>query len=52
MCEYLDYRVVNLKRTRIMNVNLDIPSGEWRDITSEELEEINRMVADSTKTPD
>jgi 23S rRNA pseudouridine2604 synthase len=52
MCEYLDYRVVNLKRTRIMNVKLDIPSGEWRDITSEELEEINRMVADSTKTPD
>ena len=50
MCEYLDYRVVNLKRTRIMNVKLDVPTGEWRDITSEELAEINSMVADSAKT--
>lgn len=52
MCEYLDYRVVNLKRTRIMNVKLDVPTGEWRDITSEELAEINSMVADSAKTHD
>jgi 23S rRNA pseudouridine2604 synthase len=50
MCEYLDYRVVNLKRTRIMNVKLDMPSGEWRDITADELSEIYRMVADSEKT--
>lgn len=50
MCEYLDYRVVNLKRIRIMNVKLDIPTGEWRNLTTEELAEINRLVADSAKT--
>lgn len=52
MCEYLGYRVVNLKRTRIMNVQLDIPVGEYRDLTSQELAEINRMVESSSKTVD
>lgn len=52
MCEYLDYRVVNLKRIRIMNVKLDVPTGEWRDLTKEELAEINRMVSNSAKTHD
>jgi len=50
MCEYLYYNVTKLKRVRIMNVNLDIPVGKWRDLTSDELAEINRMVADSSKT--
>ncbi len=50
MCEYLDYRVYKLKRTRIMNVSLDIPVGEWRNLTEKELNEINRLVADSSKT--
>lgn len=50
MCEYLDYQVTKLKRVRIMNVNLDIPIGKWRDLTSEELKEINRLVSDSSKT--
>lgn len=50
MCEHLGYRVVNLKRIRIMNVKLDIPVGEWRDLTEEELAEISRLVEDSTKT--
>ena len=49
MCEYLGYEVINLKRTRIMNVILDIPSGEWRDLTSQELETLNSMVSDSLK---
>ena len=52
MCEYLEYRVTKLKRVRIMNVPLDIPVGKWRDLTSEELKEINRLVADSSKTFD
>jgi len=52
MCEYLGYEVVNLKRIRIMNVLLDIPVGEWRDITSEELATINEMVSTSAKTPE
>ena len=50
MCEHLDYRVRKLKRVRIMNVSLDMPVGKWRDLTSDELNEINRLVVDSTKT--
>jgi len=50
MCEYLDYRVKRLKRIRIMNVKLDIPLGKWRDLTAQELNEINRLVASSSKT--
>jgi 23S rRNA pseudouridine2604 synthase len=50
MCEHLGYRVVKLKRVRIMNVRLDVPVGEWRDLRSEEVEEINRLSSDSSKT--
>ena len=50
MCEHFDYRVVKLRRTRIMNVKLDVPIGEWRDLSEEELTEINRLVEDSAKT--
>lgn len=49
MCEYLGYEVNNLKRVRIMNVVLDIPTGEWRDLTSQELQTINSMVSESEK---
>jgi 23S rRNA pseudouridine2604 synthase len=50
MCEHLEYRVKKLKRIRIMNVHLDLPSGKWRDLTTEELQQINRLVGDSAKT--
>ncbi len=50
MCEYLGYEVFKLKRVRIMNVKLDVPVGQWRDLTNEELNEINRLVASSAKT--
>jgi 23S rRNA pseudouridine2604 synthase len=49
MCEYLDYRVVQLKRVRIMNIHLDVPIGKWRYLTAKELEDINAMVASSSK---
>ncbi len=52
MCEYLDYRVRELKRVRIMNVVLDLPVGKWRDLTEKELKEINRLAATSAKTHD
>lgn len=52
MCEHFDYRVTKLKRTRIMNVTLDISVGKWRDLTSDELKEINRLVLDSERTND
>ncbi|MFC4635812.1 23S rRNA pseudouridine(2604) synthase RluF [Dokdonia ponticola] len=50
MCEYLGYDVVRLKRNRIMNVSLDLPVGQWRDLTKAELNEINRLVEKSAKT--
>lgn len=52
MCEYLEYRVKKLKRIRIMNVHLDVPVGKWRDLTEEELKEINKLVSSSSKTFD
>ena len=52
MCEYLYYSVTKLKRVRIMNVELDIPVGKWRNLTKEELQEINRLVSNSAKTYD
>lgn len=50
MCEHLGYRVRRLKRVRIMNIILDVEVGKWRDLTSAELQEINRLVSDSSKT--
>ncbi len=50
MCEFLGYEVTALKRIRIMNVDLDIPVGEWRDLTSNELQTINDLTDASTKT--
>ncbi|MFY0608486.1 MAG: 23S rRNA pseudouridine(2604) synthase RluF [Cyclobacteriaceae bacterium] len=50
MCEYLDYEVVTLKRTRIMNISLDMPVGDWRDLTESELSEIMKLVEHSSKT--
>jgi len=50
MCEYLGYRVIKLKRVRIMNVSLDLPIGQWRDLTNNEIEQIREMVKDSDKT--
>ena len=39
MCEFLNYKVISLKRVRIMNIKLDrLKLGQWRDLTKEELE--------------
>lgn len=41
MCEYLDYKVVSLKRLRIMHLHLGkLPVGQWRNLTKAELEEL------------
>lgn len=50
MCDYLGYRVVELKRIRIMNIMLDVPVGEYREFTEKEMTEMNRLIADSQKT--
>ena len=49
MCNYLDYKVTDLKRTRIMNINLDTKPGKWRYLTSSELEKLNSLVENSSK---
>jgi len=50
MCESLGYRVKSLKRVRIMNIKLDVPTGKYREITKEELIELNRLLENSSKT--
>lgn len=50
MCEYLDYEVVALKRTRIINISLDLPVGQYRLLTPKEMEDLNALISDSSKT--
>lgn len=51
MCQYLGYNVTKLERIRIMNVTLDnIPIGNWRYLTEEEMNTINELVESSVKT--
>ncbi len=50
MCEYLDYEVTALKRTRIINISLDIPLGRYRELTNKEIEELNQLIEPSSKT--
>ena len=51
MCEYLGYEVTKLNRSRIMNVELgQLRPGQWRDLTENEMAEINAAVAGSRKT--
>ena len=50
MCESLGYRVRSLKRVRIMNIRLDVPTGKYREFTKEELVELNRLLENSSKT--
>ncbi|MDB9828775.1 23S rRNA pseudouridine(2604) synthase RluF, partial [Flavobacteriaceae bacterium] len=48
MCEYLEYEVLTLKRIRIMNINLgNLELGTWRDLTPEEVKELQEAVCDS-----
>lgn len=51
MAEYLGYTVIKLKRSRIMNVQLgNLKIGQWRNLTQQEMDEINRAVLGSSKT--
>jgi len=51
MCEYLGYEVTKLRRIRIMNIELDMPIGKWRNLTEDEMNVINSLLVDSSKTP-
>ena len=52
MCEHLGNEVRQLKRYRIMNIQLDVPLGKWRDLTQKELDDLHKLLADSSKTND
>ena len=52
MCESLGYKVVSLKRVRIMNIKLDVPIGKYREFTKKELSELNLLLENSPKTFD
>lgn len=52
MCRALDYHVMNLKRVRIMNLQLGtLKRGEYRELTEKELGDLMRMVEGSTNLP-
>ena len=51
MCEQLGYKVMSLTRVRIMNVQLgNLAVGKWRYLTLPEIDKLNEMVAESSKT--
>ena len=51
MCEYYDYKVSRLKRTRIMHLSLKgIANGKWRHLTDEEVKQLKQAVQYSSKT--
>ncbi len=50
MCESLGYKVKSLKRVRIMNIKLDVPIGKYRELTKEEVLELNVLLKNSSKT--
>lgn len=50
MCEYLGYEVTALKRTRIINISLDIPVGKYRELSTNEVVQLNKLIEPSSKT--
>lgn len=52
MCEYFNYRVLELKRIRIMNINLGrLNPGTYRNLADWELEELKSCLQDSPDLP-
>lgn len=49
MCEYFGYKVTRLERVRVMNIELgNLKSGEYRNVTEEELQELYELIKDSS----
>jgi 23S rRNA pseudouridine2604 synthase len=44
MCDYFGFNVVKLKRTRIMNITLDLPVGKYRELTDKELKTLFQLL--------
>lgn len=53
MCEYLEYEVTDLKRTRIMNIKLgDLKSGRYRYVSGQELDTLLKDLYDGENRED
>ncbi|MFV0541825.1 MAG: pseudouridine synthase [Aestuariibaculum sp.] len=50
MCTFLNYEVESLKRIRIMNIKLDIPVGEYRELSQDEFTKLSQLIQHSAKT--
>ncbi len=49
MCEYLDYRVTELRRVRVLNIRLgDLEVGRYREITGAEYEKLMTLLEHSS----
>ena len=44
MCNYFDFKVVSLTRTRIMNIKLDIPEGKYRLLNENEIKSLKNKI--------
>lgn len=45
MCEYFGYKVVSLKRIRIMNIHLgSLKTGQWRHLSADEVKQLMLML--------
>ena len=45
MCEAFGYRVLKLRRIRIMNIRLGLlKTGHWRNITKNEMDELMKLI--------
>lgn len=52
MCEYLDYRVIGLKRVRVLNIRLgELETGKYREITGAEYEKLMTLLEHSSNLP-
>lgn len=46
MCEALDYKVMALKRIRIMHMVLDMPQGEYKTLSKDEVKRLKSFLED------
>ena len=52
MCDYFGFRVKNLKRVRVMNIELgDLAVGQYRKLTPKEHRQLMQLLKDSSNAP-
>ena len=53
MCEYLGYKVLTLKRVRVMDLTLEgLGAGQYREATSHEWKQLKEKLQDSSQLPE